>query len=190
MKRLLCTAAAIAMIFSGIAAAQPAGNKMAAQPAQPQTKPARPTHNRPQPGQPSIQPVKPGQPGSRPNRPGHRPPATIQPVRPPHHGRPPHGRPPAAKPLPVYRPGHHPAHIRPIHRPAFVYPRGWHYRHWRVGLFLPRIFLVRTYYFRDWVDLGLGPPPPGLVWVRFGPDLLLVNVHTGRIVDVIYGAFY
>jgi len=38
--------------------------------------------------------------------------------------------------------------------------------------------------------LGLGPPPHGFVWVRYGPDLLLVNRRTGRIVDVIYGAFY
>lgn len=144
---------------------------MAPQPVgHPQTKPAPPN------GQKSDRP------GPNPGRP------TIQPVRPPQH-RPPQGRPPAARPLPVYRPGHHPANFKPIHRPAFVYPRGWHYRRWHVGLILPRIFLVRTYYFYDWLDLGLGPPPQGYVWVRYGPDLLLVNIHTGRIVDVIYGAF-
>jgi Ni/Co efflux regulator RcnB len=37
--------------------------------------------------------------------------------------------------------------------------------------------------------MGLYAPPPGFVWVRFGPDLLLVNRHTGQIADVIYGAF-
>ena len=58
------------------------------------------------------------------------------------------------------------------------------------GLFLPRIFLARPYYFYDYYDLGIGPPPPGYIWVRYGPDLLLVNRHTGRIVDVIHGAFY
>jgi Ni/Co efflux regulator RcnB len=38
--------------------------------------------------------------------------------------------------------------------------------------------------------MGLHAPPPGLVWVRFGPDLLLVNQRTGKVHDVIYGAFY
>jgi Ni/Co efflux regulator RcnB len=42
----------------------------------------------------------------------------------------------------------------------------------------------------DWADLGLPPPPPGDQWVRYGPDLLLVDVSTGQIVDVIYDAFY
>jgi Ni/Co efflux regulator RcnB len=35
----------------------------------------------------------------------------------------------------------------------------------------------------------VGRPPKGYRWVRYGPDLLLVNVRTGRISDVIYGAF-
>jgi len=26
--------------------------------------------------------------------------------------------------------------------------------------------------------------------VRYGPDLLMVSIRTGRIADVIYGAFY
>ena len=38
--------------------------------------------------------------------------------------------------------------------------------------------------------MGLEPPPPGYRWVRYGPDLLLVNVRTRRVADVIYGAFY
>ncbi len=38
--------------------------------------------------------------------------------------------------------------------------------------------------------MGLEAPPPGCVWVRYGPDLLLVQRYSGQIVDVIYGAFY
>lgn len=55
---------------------------------------------------------------------------------------------------------------------------------------LPSLFLSPAYYYTGFAMLGLEPPPPGYRWVRYGPDLLLVQVHTGRIVDVIYGAFY
>ncbi|HEX3422952.1 MAG TPA: RcnB family protein [Sphingomicrobium sp.] len=72
----------------------------------------------------------------------------------------------------------------------FHYPRGYSYRRWGIGAILPHIFLSNYYYWNDWSALGLLPPPPGYVWVRYGPDLLLVNRYTGRISDVIYGAFY
>jgi Ni/Co efflux regulator RcnB len=72
----------------------------------------------------------------------------------------------------------------------FRYPRGYSYRRWGIGAFLPHIFLSNYYYWNDWSALGLLPPPPGYVWVRYGPDLLLVNRYTGRVADVIYGAFY
>jgi Ni/Co efflux regulator RcnB len=55
---------------------------------------------------------------------------------------------------------------------------------------LPPLFLVPAYYYADWAAMGLPPPDPGFQWVRYGPDLLLVNVTTGQVVDVIYGAFY
>jgi Ni/Co efflux regulator RcnB len=80
--------------------------------------------------------------------------------------------------------------VRPIRGPVFHYPRGWRYRRWHAGLILPRIFLSSPYFWTNWAALGLYPPPPGYVWVRYGPDLLLVNRYTGRIRDVIYGAFY
>jgi Ni/Co efflux regulator RcnB len=56
-------------------------------------------------------------------------------------------------------------------------------------LLLPRLFLSSAYYFDSYARLGLEPPPPGYRWVRYGPDLLLVQNRTRRIVDVIYGAF-
>jgi Ni/Co efflux regulator RcnB len=90
----------------------------------------------------------------------------------------------------VFRPGYRPRNFRPIRVSTFRYPRGYHYRRFRTGLLLPRLFLSSSYYFYDWGALGLGPPPPGYVWVRYGPDLLLVNRYNGRIADVIYGAFY
>jgi len=33
-------------------------------------------------------------------------------------------------------------------------------------------------------------PEAGFQWVRYGPDVLLVNVTTGEVVDAVYGVFY
>ncbi len=76
-----------------------------------------------------------------------------------------------------------------VRGPAFAYPRGWGYRHWARGEFLPGFFLAAPY-FIDYAYLGLPPPPPGYRWVRYGPDALLVNIYNDRILDVIYDAFY
>jgi Ni/Co efflux regulator RcnB len=71
----------------------------------------------------------------------------------------------------------------------FVYPRGFGYRRWAIGAVLPAVFLVPAYYYADWADLGLAPPDPGFQWVRYGPDLVLVNTDTGEVVDMVYGVF-
>jgi Ni/Co efflux regulator RcnB len=55
---------------------------------------------------------------------------------------------------------------------------------------LPMLFLSAPYIFSDYNTYGFGPPPYGQQWVRYGPDLLLVDVRTGRVVNVIYGVFY
>jgi Ni/Co efflux regulator RcnB len=204
MKRLLCAVSVFALLVPNIASAQQPqndrhrGGQHAQRPPQNSGKgnaqrPNRPGR-RPSAGTPSIQPVpNPG--GLRPNRPS-RPNAgapSIQPVpnpgghrpgtRPPSNGR------PTILPVPT-RPGQRPSNFRPIHRPGFNYPRGYHYRRWNIGLILPSIFLSNYYFFNDWSMYGVYAPPPGYVWVRYGPDLLLVNRHNGRIRDVIYGAFY
>lgn len=77
-----------------------------------------------------------------------------------------------------------------VHIAPFVYPRGFGYRRWVVGGILPPLFLTPTYFYDDWAGLGLAPPPPGTEWVRYGPDLLLVDLSTGQVVDVAYGVFY
>jgi Ni/Co efflux regulator RcnB len=82
-----------------------------------------------------------------------------------------------------------PPNFRPIHRPGWQYPSGYRYRRWTIGLLLPHLFLSQNYYFDDYARYGFGPPPYGCRWVRYGPDLLLVEVRTGRIRDVVYGAF-
>jgi Ni/Co efflux regulator RcnB len=89
----------------------------------------------------------------------------------------------------VGAPGHQfTYHGRPfnrVHLAPFAYPNGWAYRRWAVGAVLPPLFLAPAYYYTDWATLGLEAPQPGFQWVRYGPDLLLVNVATGAVVDVV-----
>jgi hypothetical protein len=77
-----------------------------------------------------------------------------------------------------------------VHMVPFVYPAGYAYRRWEVGGVLPPLFLVPAYYYADWASLGLAPPPPGAQWVRYGPDLLLVDIASGQVLEVIPDAFY
>lgn len=88
------------------------------------------------------------------------------------------------------RPGGHAVNVRRVRAPAFRYPSGYRYRHWSAGSILPAIFLSNYYFYNNWAAVGAYPPPPGFVWVRYGPDLLLVSRRSGRIRDVIYGVFY
>jgi len=140
-------------------------------------------HYKPPPGPPhgpmAMPPHPPGSSGPPPHPPGPPGPAGY-----PHPPGPPPGGPPGAQ---FSYHGHQLNRFHPAH--PFIYPPGWAYRRWAVGAILPPIFLVPDYYFMDWADLGLPPPPPGTQWVRYGPDLLLVDVQTGEVVDVIYDAF-
>jgi Ni/Co efflux regulator RcnB len=70
-----------------------------------------------------------------------------------------------------------------------VWPRGYSYRRWGIGALLPSVFLAQAYFYTGWGALGLQAPVPGYTWVRYGPDLLLVNLTTREIEDVIYGVF-
>jgi len=134
--------------------------------------------------------------------------------QPPHGGKPPpgrpgpgprpavvpHGPPGGGRPAVVVRPGGpgpghggFAFHGRPFtraHLAPFIYPPGFGYRRWVIGGVLPPLFLTSAYFYADYAALGLPPPVPGFQWVRYGTDLLLVNVATGEVVDVVYGAFY
>jgi Ni/Co efflux regulator RcnB len=142
---------------------------------------------------------------ARENRPANVPPRPArpapgrpnQPQRPPSAGRPPAPRPPGAgrphyaRPLPPrgnqFR--HRGRSYNRIRGPAFVWPRGWSYRRWSIGALFPSLFLGPAYFYNNYATLGLQAPPPGYAWVRFGPDLVLVNLSTRAIEDVVYGVF-
>ncbi len=158
----------------------------AAASAQMQDKMARPGHgggHRPNPGgghRPTPLPGPGGHHGGNRPNPGHggghhRPPIIVRPpivIRPPHHGGGWNG----------HRPNHHWG--------QYHYPRGHsNYRRWHTGLILPSIFFGSNYWFNDWHRYGVYAPHSGYRWVRYGPDLLLVNTRNGHIRDVRYGFF-
>jgi hypothetical protein len=128
---------------------------------------------------PSGPPPRPGPP-SRPGPPPRPRPPTIQPVRPG-----------AYRPLPPRgnQFWHRGQYYGRVPGPAFAYPPGWRYRQWGIGARLPPVLFAPGYVFQGWAPLGLQAPVPGYAWVRFGPDLLLVNQSTGEVEDVVYGVF-
>jgi Ni/Co efflux regulator RcnB len=106
-----------------------------------------------------------------------------------------HRGPVNASPLPGRRPPHRflaggGSWHKSIHGPAFRYPAGFSYRLWVTGEILPPVFLTSAYFYDDYATLGLAPPPAGYRWVRYGPDVVLVNVTSGRIADTVDGVFY
>ena len=79
---------------------------------------------------------------------------------------------------------------RRYHWQPYNQPPGWHYQRWAYGQVLPSPFWVRAYWINSYYDFGLGDPPYGFVWVRYGDDALLVDVESGQILSVEYGVFY
>jgi Ni/Co efflux regulator RcnB len=73
---------------------------------------------------------------------------------------------------------------------SWRWPHGYSYRRWSFGMTLPSIFWANNYWIDDYYDYGLGAPPPGTVWVRYGDDAILIDRYTGEILEVVYGQFY
>ena len=69
-------------------------------------------------------------------------------------------------------------------------PAGYAYRRWDVGGNLPREYWAQNYWIGNYLNFGLIAPPDGYVWVRYGPDALLIDEDTGAIIQVEYGLFY
>jgi hypothetical protein len=72
----------------------------------------------------------------------------------------------------------------------YVYLSGYSYHPFYVGQVFPAALLISDYLLADYYLYNLSPPPgPGLEWVRWGPDALLVNTYTGQVVDTAPGVF-
>jgi hypothetical protein len=176
MFRALAIAAVFALALPNLAAAQ--GHEEDHRGGPPHPAAGRP-HPGPGPGAPHARPVV----------------VPHGPVPGPHVGPVPHPGPmagphpgPMGGPHPQF--GYHGHNFNPVHIAPYRYPPGWAYRRWTVGAVLPPIFLTPDYYYADWATLGLDPPPPGTQWVRYGPDLLLVDVSTGNVIEVVPDVFY
>ena len=178
MKKLLAVLMSLSLLVPAISEAQNNSQQNRGQ-----------NRGRPATGAPNRSGTRPqtGRPGGRGSRP-----AAAQTSR---------QRPPAARRGPVRGAGaargphanqfrHRGRYFNRIRGPAFVWPRGFGYRRWAVGGILPSVFLASPYFFTGWAGLGLQAPGPGFQWVRYGPDLVLVNLRTGQIVDVIHDAFF
>jgi Ni/Co efflux regulator RcnB len=70
------------------------------------------------------------------------------------------------------------------------WPRGYSYQRWAFGMTLPSIFWASNYWINDYYYYGLGAPPPGTVWVRYGDDAVLIDRYSGEILEVVYDQFY
>jgi Ni/Co efflux regulator RcnB len=71
----------------------------------------------------------------------------------------------------------------------YHWPRGQFYHRYRAGMRMQSFFWLTDYVIVDYDDYELAAPSAACEWVRYGPDLLLINLSTGEVVDVVYGAF-
>lgn len=72
----------------------------------------------------------------------------------------------------------------------YVYPRGYAYRYWGNGAYLPRAYWIDRYYIGRPAIYGLPGPYRGVRWMRVGPDALLIRVRTGQIIRVVRNLYY
>jgi Ni/Co efflux regulator RcnB len=69
-------------------------------------------------------------------------------------------------------------------------PSGFYLRSWSFGEFFPRGWYGPGYYIVDPWQYDLPLPPPGYEWVRSGPDALLIDEFSGRIVQIVRNIFW
>ena len=72
----------------------------------------------------------------------------------------------------------------------YYYPRGYSYRGYRTGAYLPRAYWGSQYFIGRPAYYGLGNPYAGTRWVRVGPDALLIRVRNGVVLRVVRGLYY
>lgn len=74
---------------------------------------------------------------------------------------------------------------------VYVAPhRNWRYRPVAVGYRLEPAFYGSRYYINDYGVYGVGAPGRNRQWIRYGDDLLLVNLRTGRVLRVMPNAIW
>jgi Ni/Co efflux regulator RcnB len=75
------------------------------------------------------------------------------------------------------------------HAGAYRAPSGYTYQRWGLGERLPSEYFVSSFWLNNFADYDLATPPDGYVWVRYGPDALLIDESDGEVIQVAYGVF-
>lgn len=79
---------------------------------------------------------------------------------------------------------------RGYNRGAYYGPRGYSYRPVSVGYRFQPGYYSRNYWVNDYGRYRLGRPGANQRWVRYGNDVVLVNVRNGRVLQVRNRFFY
>ena len=82
------------------------------------------------------------------------------------------------------------SHRNAYRRPAYRGPRGYRYRPVTVGYRFAPAYYGRNYWVNDWSNYRLGRPSRYQRWVRYGNDVVLVDIRTGRVLRVYNGFFW
>lgn len=81
------------------------------------------------------------------------------------------------------------AHRNVYHRPAYVGPRGYRYRPVAVGYRFTPAYYHSRYWITDYARYRLPPPGYGHRWVRYGNDVVLISINSGRVLRI-YTSFF
>lgn len=68
--------------------------------------------------------------------------------------------------------------------------RNHRYSRFNIGFYLDPGFYGRNYWIHDPWYYRLPPAPPGTQWIRYYDDVLLVDIYSGYVIDVIYDFFW
>lgn len=79
---------------------------------------------------------------------------------------------------------------RGYNRGRYYGPRGYTYRPVTVGYRFQPSYYGRNYYVNDYRRYNLARPRANQQWVRYGNDVVLVNVRNGRVLAVRNRFFY
>ncbi len=82
------------------------------------------------------------------------------------------------------------AHRDAYRRPAYRGPRGYHYRPVAVGHRFAPAYYGDRYWVRDYARYRLPAPPRGARWIRYNNDVVLIDIHSGRVARVYTGFFW
>ncbi len=82
------------------------------------------------------------------------------------------------------------AHRNDFRRPAYQGPRGYAYRPVAVGYRFQPAYYNNRYWVNDYARYRLPAPQAGHRWVRYGNDVVMVNMRSGRVATVFNGFFW